>query len=737
MRFGQLPRRTRIYISAVVLGGAAIVALRLIDARRWHAGDVAAWGVLALLTAASEQFQIQLKHRTETENFSLTDSVWAAALLLSRPSVLTLSVAAGILLGQLWQRWASVKVAFNVAQFVIAITAAQLVFGAFHLQATIGAATLFAAAVAMMAFFLLNSSLPAMVIALVEEERFRTVMTATFELDLLTWAGNLAVGMLAAILWERAAFSMPLLVVVLALSYLAYRAWLRGMRERDRMRDLYEASRVLTTPLEAPDDYSSFLQPVRRLLDAAEVELVLSDGGQMSVFGSNGALLLAPQGARDARSMVSDNHIPVRAGVRHHVALIGSGDGFRGALVVYRENELSASERSLVDALASQVSVRLENLRLFLETLEQRTQLEEIIAHSSDGIVLASQGGDIISWNPAMERITGFPPQEAIGRSWTSIIGASDEEGARLCSPAGPSTGDRDLEVVRKDGPRRWIRMSCNPIIDRDGTPKANVVVARDVTAELEAEHLKADFIATVSHELRTPLTPLKGFISSLIHGTIEDAPDTRMEYYRIMLNQANRLERLITDLLEVSRIESGTPLVDARPIELAALVTEQVHHFRDDHPGRDIQFDRPDREVMVQADPFRLGQVVTNLLSNALKYSPHNSPVHVGVAFDGERALVSVRDDGEGISPDEQNRVFERFHRLRNGLTRQTGGAGLGLYIAKRFVEAMAGQLWVVSSPGAGSTFSFALPLLDAGPAPDEVTAKRATLEGPRFARA
>jgi signal transduction histidine kinase len=165
-----------------------------------------------------------------------------------------------------------------------------------------------------------------------------------------------------------------------------------------------------------------------------------------------------------------------------------------------------------------------------------------------------------------------------------------------------------------------------------------------------------------------------------------------------------------------VSRIESGTPLVDSRAVELAGLVGEQVRHFSDDHPGRRITIEVPDGAVMVQADPFRLGQVVANLLSNALKYSPETSPVHVGVARDGDRALVSVQDHGEGIGLDEQERVFERFHRLRNGLTRQTGGAGLGLYIAKRFVEAMEGQLWLVSSPGNGSTFSFALPLIEAG---------------------
>src|SRR5439155_1540405 len=129
-----------------------------------------------------------------------------------------------------------------------------------------------------------------------------------------------------------------------------------------------------------------------------------------------------------------------------------------------------------------------------------------------------------------------------------------------------------DVPLVREDGSKRWLRYTRNPIQDRDGELKAFVVVARDITADLETEQLKADFVATVSHELRTPLTPLKGFLSALLQGTVEDTPEAREEYYKIMLNQASRLERLITDLLEVSRIESGKPVVDARPVELSTL---------------------------------------------------------------------------------------------------------------------------------------------------------------------
>ena len=219
--------------------------------------------------------------------------------------------------------------------------------------------------------------------------------------------------------------------------------------------------------------------------------------------------------------------------------------------------------------------------------------------------------------------------------------------------------------------------------------------------------------MATVSHELRTPLTPLKGFLSALLQGTVEDSPKAREEYYRIMLNQTSRLERLITDLLEVSRIESGKPVVDARPVELTSLIAEHIAEHSGGEEAR-VVLRSPGDPVLVHADPFRVGQVVANLVSNALKYSPPQSPVEVSVIRDGEQAIISVRDQGEGIPLSEQDRVFDRFHRVDSGMTRRTGGTGLGLYIAKRLVEAMAGRLWLMSRPGEGSTFSFSLPLAE-----------------------
>jgi PAS domain S-box-containing protein len=317
-----------------------------------------------------------------------------------------------------------------------------------------------------------------------------------------------------------------------------------------------------------------------------------------------------------------------------------------------------------------------------------------------------------------MEHMSGSTSQQAVGRSWADVFGQGDHGSTAIGSeepsrrPDGAPEPAGDILLVRPDGAERWIRYRRRPIRDHDGSLREEVVVARDITAELESERRGADFVATVSHELRTPLTPLKGFLATLIAGTGDDDPAARHEYYRIMQHQTERLERLIADLLEVSRIEGGRVRMDARSLDLTGVVRGQVTDLTRHQPDRTVDLRAPDAPVIVVADPFRVGQVVSNLVSNALKYSDPGTTVEVTVAQSGpERAVVSVRDEGEGIPFAEQERVFERFHRVEGHMTRRTGGTGLGLYIARRLVEAMHGRLWVVSSPGNGSTFSFSLP--------------------------
>jgi PAS domain S-box-containing protein len=573
-RSRRLPNSARWLIVAMGAAGLAIMALRFPEVWSWSGSDLAVWAALSATIAVAEQFPIPLRHRTETLNFSMTEAVWVGALILARPGILTLSVAAGLLVGQSVRRWAPHKIVFNVGQFLVALTIAQIVFSQFGTRATLEPRTWIAAVAAMACYSLVNATLVALIISRVEGRSLSQVMLPPLRVNAIHFAANTAIGLEAAVVWAITPMGLPLLVIPVMLAYVAYRTLVRSLREGDRVRSL-------------------------------------------------------------------------------------------------------------------------------------------IVEHASDGIFLTSPDHTILSWNPAMDRITGYSSDEAVGQNWREVLAVSEVQAEPAASTNGHApTAGVSARILRKNGTEGWIQFSSNTINTREGTVTAKVVVVHDVTAERQAEQLKSDFVATISHELRTPLTPLKGFLSTLLEGTVDDSEEARREYYEIMLKQTNRLERLITDLLEVSRVEAAEPLIDRQTVELTAPIGEQVRAFLDQYPGRIIRMHAPARPILVHADPSPVGLIVSNLISNALKYSPPEAPVEVTVAVGAEGAIVSVHDHGNGIPGSELERIFDRFYQIESAHTRSNGGAGLGLYIARRLVEAMAGRLWVDSEPGRGSTFSFSLPL-------------------------
>jgi PAS domain S-box-containing protein len=726
--FRELPLSARLVVLGYVALGAFGVALRVPEMGTWSWADVAATLGLAIAAALSEQFTVAMRHRTEVENFSVTDAVWVPALILVSPSVLTLSVLLGSLAGHAWRRWDWYKVVFNACQFIVAITVAEFVYRLFDLPSSFSFMTCVACAVAMSCYFVINEISIALIISRVEQIALREVVILPGGLNLLHAGGNLTIGMLAALVWHAGPLGLPLLVAPVVLSFFAYRGWLQNKRdeeqrrEGDRMRTLYEAGRALDGPLDANFDFQPFLGFVRQLVDAAGTELVVRDEAGLRVYNSESGLHQAVQtemGRADPMTYVSE-----RPGLVTYLAVVRDKANEVGILAVHRATELSPSERALVDSLASQVSARHRNQQLFDETVEQRGHLADVVGSSSDGIFVVSGAGTVLSWNPAMERITGYLADEVVGRPSGDVLRIPGWPRADGPPPTELALGveePQDALILRRDGSDRWIRYSSSTMPERHGSGSSLVVTARDVTAELETEQMKRDFIATVSHELRTPLTPLKGLLQSLNKGLVEDSPQARREYHAIMLRQTERLERLISDLLDVSRLDAGHLPMDAVPVEVDALLEREIADASQLTAVREVRFDRPEHPVWVVADPFRLGQIVTNLLSNAFKYSPEGAPVIVKLTKLGDFALISVQDRGEGIAMDDQDRVFERFYRAETGLTQTAGGFGLGLFIARSLAEAMGGGLVLSSRPGEGSTFSVSLPLLMAAPQEDD----------------
>jgi len=365
----------------------------------------------------------------------------------------------------------------------------------------------------------------------------------------------------------------------------------------------------------------------------------------------------------------------------------------------------------LLDGFATQIAARLRNHRLYGKTLE-RARLSEIVSHTSDGVFTVDLDGRITTWNPAMHTIMGYSEGDAIGRRYEDVLGLG-----LIAVLADDDAGNGGLGVTTsttKDGVRKDLRLRTSTIRDDEGAPPARIVVVRDAGEEMKAEQIKRDFVSMISHELRSPLTPLRGFLSSLVEGTVDDSADKRHEYYRIMLRQAQRLERVVNDMLDVSLIEAGGLVVDIQPVPLDHVLSRLVKEFREQHPDRPVVLHDLDRPTIVFADPFRVEQVVLNLLSNADKYAPAGLPVEVGIRAGEGSVTISVSDQGEGIAPEHREMIFDRFYRVQGDPASRRPGTGLGLYIARTLVEAMSGRIWVDSEMGAGTTLSFSLQTVD-----------------------
>lgn len=364
----------------------------------------------------------------------------------------------------------------------------------------------------------------------------------------------------------------------------------------------------------------------------------------------------------------------------------------------------------ILDALAERVSTTLHQVSLFTEVQAERKKLADLIGSSSDGIFSVGSDLRVRSWNPAMQRITGVSPKGALGRHVTESFRPVDVEGNARHGAADPGrsgeVGEAVLVSIDVSDEQRWLTCSYAPLTDG-----GYVVIARDDTERKKLQDDKDGWIAQVSHELRTPLTPIKGFLHTLAKRDAELTSADRTKIYEIMLREEQRLEDLVNSLLRSTQLDQGGLVVEARPLDWEAVVTHQVDLFARQDPSRPFQAHiRDDVPAVLVEEGLAVG-VLTNLLSNALKYADVGSPIEVTVSVDGDEVVTTVIDHGPGVPRSDADRIFEKFTRLGDHLTRRQQGVGLGLYIARRSAEALGGRIWVDATPGGGATFAFTLP--------------------------
>src|SRR5579864_4057777 len=365
------------------------------------------------------------------------------------------------------------------------------------------------------------------------------------------------------------------------------------------------------------------------------------------------------------------------------------------------------ADLELAIELGRRASVALDNALLHRE-VEARAHAAEALEFVDDGVFLVDGDGIIRLWNSAAAKTFRVKAAKAIGRRADELIAGWDGMRARITAAAEPTAGASRGQTMPIDiqGGERWLSLSAVRF------PGGTVYAFRDMTEERAVEQLKSDFVSTISHELRTPLAAIYGAALTLQRDDVRLEESQRTGLLDVISGEADRLARIVNDILWASRLDSGqmgVAIVSCDAAELTGRVVDALLA----HISTDVELvvDAAEGLPQVAADPDKLRQVLTNLLDNAVKYSPDGGTVRIALTQSGNRIRFRIEDQGLGIPPSEQARIFEKFFRLDPNLTRGVGGTGLGLYICRELVHRMHGRIWVSSDGRRGSTFTVELP--------------------------
>ncbi len=403
------------------------------------------------------------------------------------------------------------------------------------------------------------------------------------------------------------------------------------------------------------------------------------------------------------------------------VPLVSRGS-FVGLLALFWEqpHQLDQEQEALLGLAGNHIAGALAAALRYEEAERGAREARAVFYAIADGVLLTDPNGRVTAMNHALEQLGGWTEAQVQGMPYAEVMPVEDEHGRRIPPEARPlakalATGEPasdqgyGVDLVTRDGGRVPVAVSSAPILDPRGEVMGGVDVVRDVSREREIDEVKSALISTVSHELRTPLTLIHGFAELLV---LRDMPvERRRAAAEEILEASRRLARLIDDLLSVSRMESGRLVLDPRPLDVAGLVERTLSPFRAMAARHTIHSEISGGLPVIWGDPDKVEQILTNLVGNAIKYSPAGGEVVVSVSCADDEVRVSVRDQGIGMSPRDMGQLFEKFYRVDRDEVRRAGGTGLGLYITKRLVEMHGGHIWAESWPGEGSEFSFTLP--------------------------
>ena len=353
-----------------------------------------------------------------------------------------------------------------------------------------------------------------------------------------------------------------------------------------------------------------------------------------------------------------------------------------------------------------------EVIRLTQENLEQETKrLNSILSYMTDGVLATNRRGQITMINDMAKKQLGIVKEEALNKSILELLKIEDEYELRDLITQIP---ELMIDSQNANGEYLSLRVRFALIRRESGFISGLVAVLHDTTEQEKEERERRLFVSNVSHELRTPLTSVKSYLEALDEGALYDpvAPD----FIKVSLDETNRMMRMVTDLLHLSRIDNATTRLDVELINFTAFITFILNRFdkmrsQDEEKKYELVRDYPINSVWIEIDTDKMTQVIDNILNNAIKYSPDGGKITVSMKTTDDQMILSIKDQGLGIPKQDLPKIFDRFYRVDRARSRAQGGTGLGLAIAKEIIKQHNGFIWAKSEYGKGSTFTIVLP--------------------------
>ncbi|MCL2372106.1 MAG: cell wall metabolism sensor histidine kinase WalK [Defluviitaleaceae bacterium] len=389
---------------------------------------------------------------------------------------------------------------------------------------------------------------------------------------------------------------------------------------------------------------------------------------------------------------LANTHINPIVTLTHHTKAIAEGD-FSREIVIKSKDELGQLAYNF-NHMARELQANL------ISMASEKNKQEAILQNTSHGVLAYDTNGNLIHANNAsVELMSGTDIQDDTNlRELLETLGFDPEEIYEL--PPG------EIREAIYDG-ENYILLACATTYTSEANKlEGFILVLQDITRQAKLENMRKEFVANVSHELKTPLTSIQAYTETLMEGAMDD-PETATKFLKVINDETQRMTLLITDLLELSRIDSKNLALEMDVIDLTALLRRTIHQsqFLADQKNQKITTDSLDESCFIEANAARITQVVSNILSNSIKYSPENTKIHVSMEITEKFYRIFIQDQGMGIPQESLARIFERFYRVDKARARAMGGTGLGLAIVKEIMEEHGGRVYASSQFGEGTT--------------------------------